>query len=122
MVGGLVGKRRSVSLQEKKGCYMVMYFVYFGYRELPRLYYARGTWCMDVIQGVRFSLVFFQELAYLCILYLNEVRPKIAFVPSGPACSFGDAWLLYRLCRDDSRLNGSWFFCCSTLFGERVRN
>jgi hypothetical protein len=36
MVGGLVGKRRGVSLQEKEGCYMVMYFG-TGRRKLPRL-------------------------------------------------------------------------------------
>jgi hypothetical protein len=46
---------------------MVMYFG-TGRRKLPRLYYARGTWCMDVIQGFWFSLVFFQDLVYLHIL------------------------------------------------------
>jgi hypothetical protein len=69
------------------------------YRKLPRLYYARGTWCMDVTQGVWFSLVFFQELAYLRILNQNELRPKIGLVPWGPAYLFGDAWVVSAMLR-----------------------
>jgi hypothetical protein len=53
MVGGLVEKRRSVSSQEKEGCYMVMYFVYFGTGSCPACITRgeRGVWMSHKASG-----------------------------------------------------------------------